>query len=132
MQIREASAADFDAIWPIFHAVGAAGETYAYPRDVTREQAYALRAGGSWETVREQQPQAGPRTAGHRGEVWTATRGRGILRSRNPPRFRRLELAGVERVNALGAAPGGEASQPDWARGSRRRWAARKDAWRWP
>jgi ribosomal protein S18 acetylase RimI-like enzyme len=40
MQIREATAGDFDGIWPIFRDVAAAGETYAYPRDVTREQAY--------------------------------------------------------------------------------------------
>ncbi|WP_114416547.1 GNAT family N-acetyltransferase [Marinospirillum perlucidum] len=39
MQIREAQAADFDAIWPIFHEVAAAGETYAYPRDITRDAA---------------------------------------------------------------------------------------------
>lgn len=39
MLIREAKRADFDKIWPIFHEIAAAGETYAYPRDTTREQA---------------------------------------------------------------------------------------------
>jgi L-amino acid N-acyltransferase YncA len=39
MTIREATAEDFDRIWPIFNEIVAAGETYAYPRDMTREQA---------------------------------------------------------------------------------------------
>ena len=42
MNIREATKEDFDNIWPIFHEVAAAGDTYAYPRDTTREQALAL------------------------------------------------------------------------------------------
>lgn len=42
MRIREATRADFDQIWPIFHEIAAAGETYAYPRDVTKEQALTL------------------------------------------------------------------------------------------
>lgn len=32
--IREAIAADWPAIWPFFHAIVAAGETYTYPRDL--------------------------------------------------------------------------------------------------
>lgn len=39
MNIREATSQDFEQIWPIFSEIAAAGETYAYPRDVTREQA---------------------------------------------------------------------------------------------
>ena len=42
LNIREAAPEDFDQIWPIFHEIAAAGETYAYPRDITREQAHAL------------------------------------------------------------------------------------------
>ncbi|MCK7595946.1 GNAT family N-acetyltransferase [Microbulbifer sp. CAU 1566] len=42
MTIREAKPADFDAIWPIFCAVARAGDTYAYPRDIAREQAFEL------------------------------------------------------------------------------------------
>ncbi|UQA94766.1 GNAT family N-acetyltransferase [Streptomyces halobius] len=34
MLIREATAADWPAIWPFFHAIVAAGETYTYPRDM--------------------------------------------------------------------------------------------------
>jgi ribosomal protein S18 acetylase RimI-like enzyme len=42
MNIREATREDFDQIWPIFHEIAAAGETYAYPRDIAREQAVKL------------------------------------------------------------------------------------------
>lgn len=39
MEIREAKKEDFDSIWPIFHEIVKAGETYAYPTDTTKEQA---------------------------------------------------------------------------------------------
>jgi ribosomal protein S18 acetylase RimI-like enzyme len=39
--IREASMADADAIWRIFHAVVATGDTYAYPPDIERGAALA-------------------------------------------------------------------------------------------
>jgi len=39
MKIREATEQDFERIWPIFHEIVAAGETYAYARDTTKEQA---------------------------------------------------------------------------------------------
>lgn len=42
MIIREATANDFDAIWPIFHEVVAAGETYGYDPQTTRESAREL------------------------------------------------------------------------------------------
>ena len=42
MNIREVTRDDFDRIWPIFHEIVAAGDTYAYPRDTTREQALEL------------------------------------------------------------------------------------------
>ena len=40
MNIREATPADFEQIWPIFREIVAAGETYAFPADITREQAF--------------------------------------------------------------------------------------------
>ncbi len=40
--IRPATEADWAAIWPFFARVVEAGETYAYPEDLTREQARAL------------------------------------------------------------------------------------------
>lgn len=42
MRIREAAPEDFEAIWPFFQTIAAAGETYAYPRDITRETAFHL------------------------------------------------------------------------------------------
>lgn len=42
MKLREATREDFDQIWPIFLEIAAAGETYAYPRDITKPQAQEL------------------------------------------------------------------------------------------
>jgi L-amino acid N-acyltransferase YncA len=42
MQIRDATAGDWDAIWPFFHEIVAAGETYVYDRDLTEEQGRRL------------------------------------------------------------------------------------------
>lgn len=39
MHIREASENDWEYIWPIFHEIVAAGETFAYETDTTKEQA---------------------------------------------------------------------------------------------
>jgi L-amino acid N-acyltransferase YncA len=40
MNIRVATPADFDQIWPIFHEIVVAGETYAFAPDITREQSF--------------------------------------------------------------------------------------------
>ena len=42
MHIREATEADFDEIWPIFHEIVAAGETYAFPQNTSKEEAKRL------------------------------------------------------------------------------------------
>lgn len=42
LTLRPATPDDFDHIWPIFHAVVAQGDTYTYPSDTDKEQAYAL------------------------------------------------------------------------------------------
>lgn len=39
MNIREATTNDFNSIWPIFHDIVKAGETYAYAIDTTKDQA---------------------------------------------------------------------------------------------
>ena len=39
MTIREATHEDIEEIWPIFHEIVSAGETYAYPRDTNQDQA---------------------------------------------------------------------------------------------
>lgn len=38
MLIREATAEDWPAIWPFFHEITAAGETFTYPLDLDREE----------------------------------------------------------------------------------------------
>ena len=42
MHIREATEDDFDHVWPIFHEIVAAGETYAYPPETTKEEAVKI------------------------------------------------------------------------------------------
>ena len=39
MEIRRANNQDFEQIWPIFREIVAAGDTYAYPTDMSKEQA---------------------------------------------------------------------------------------------
>lgn len=39
MRIREATAADWPAIWPFLHTIVVAGETYTYPRDLGERDA---------------------------------------------------------------------------------------------
>ena len=39
MNIRQANENDFDQIWPIFREIAAAGDTYAYPTDISEEDA---------------------------------------------------------------------------------------------
>ena len=40
MIIRIATPEDFEHIWPIFQPIAQAGETYAYPADISKDQAY--------------------------------------------------------------------------------------------
>jgi len=42
LTIREIGADEFDLLWPIFHEVVAAGDTYSYAPDITPEQARQL------------------------------------------------------------------------------------------
>jgi ribosomal protein S18 acetylase RimI-like enzyme len=42
MDIREANEIDFDQIWPIFHEIVSAGDTYAIDRNTRREEALNL------------------------------------------------------------------------------------------
>ncbi|NQU64063.1 MAG: GNAT family N-acetyltransferase [SAR324 cluster bacterium] len=39
---REATERDFDSIWPIFHEIVSAGDTYGYSRDTTKGQALKI------------------------------------------------------------------------------------------
>ncbi|WP_103565127.1 GNAT family N-acetyltransferase [Actinomadura rubteroloni] len=38
MLIRDATPGDWPSIWPFFHAIVAAGETFTFPTDLTRDQ----------------------------------------------------------------------------------------------
>jgi len=40
--IREIGAVEFETVWPLFHSVIAAGDTYSYPPDMRFEEARAL------------------------------------------------------------------------------------------
>ena len=42
MQIREATEADFEEIWPIFNETASAGETYAYPQNMSQDDAFEV------------------------------------------------------------------------------------------
>jgi len=42
MEIRRATTTDWDAIWPIFQTVVAAGDTYVYAPETSKEEARAL------------------------------------------------------------------------------------------
>ena len=42
MDIRLATEQDFDQIWPIFQAIAQAGETYAFARDISKEEAMQI------------------------------------------------------------------------------------------
>lgn len=42
LEIREATETDFDRIWPILQAIASAGDTYAYPTDVTKAEGRRL------------------------------------------------------------------------------------------
>ena len=42
LEIREAQAGDFAKIWPIFQPIAMAGETYAYPQNIKKEEAERL------------------------------------------------------------------------------------------
>lgn len=42
MNIREATVQDFEGIWPIFHEIVSAGETYAYDPQTTKEDAFDI------------------------------------------------------------------------------------------
>jgi len=42
MSIRKATQQDFDQIWPIFHEIASAGDSYAYPQNITTDEAFTI------------------------------------------------------------------------------------------
>lgn len=98
MLIREATAGDWSAIFPVFAAVTAAGETYVYPSGLSSEEARALWTGQGHVVVAVDgdTPEApvlgsavmGPNRTGRGAHVATASfmvaehaRGRGVGRA---------------------------------------------------
>jgi L-amino acid N-acyltransferase YncA len=96
VKIRVARLDDWQQIWPFFRAIVADGETYAYPDDLTQEQARDLwTPGGSGTTVVAVDDDtvlgaatAGPNRPGRGSHVATASfmvspaaRGRGVGRA---------------------------------------------------
>ena len=95
-RIRLATDADWPSTWPIFRAVVAEGETYAYPEDLTSEQAADLwmeRRPGETVVLEEGgeilgTAKSGPNRPGRGSHVGTASfmvsdaaRGRGVGRA---------------------------------------------------
>jgi L-amino acid N-acyltransferase YncA len=91
--IREATEADWPAVWPFFHATVQAGETYAYPPDLTVEQGRDLWMSDAHVVVLEEDgvvlgsAKMGPNRPGNGAHVGTASfmvapeaRGRGVGR----------------------------------------------------
>lgn len=96
MEIREVQSDDWQQIWPFFRDIVAEGETYAYPDDLTQEQAMEL-----WSPGRDATTVAavdgdtvlgaatvGPNRAGRGSHIATASfmvspaaRGRGVGRA---------------------------------------------------
>jgi L-amino acid N-acyltransferase YncA len=70
LTIREANDRDADAIWDIFHAVVAGGDTYVFAPDTPREEALAY-----W---------FGPKTRTYVAEIASRTAGTYILRPNRP------------------------------------------------
>ncbi len=92
MSVRKAVEEDFERIWPIFREIAAAGDTYAYPRDISREQAARAWLGTPLETyvveeggeilgtyyLKTNQPGPGDHVCNCGYMVASAARGRGL------------------------------------------------------
>lgn len=92
--IREIQAHEFERVWPIFHEVVAAGDTYSYAPDTTLEEARNLWSGGGTRCflatdgatsvgcymLKANQPGLGNHVANAGYMVSSVARGRGIAR----------------------------------------------------
>lgn len=92
LEIRPATEDDFEAIWQIFRAVVAAGDTYAYPPDSTPDDARRIWFGGDVRTfvahmdarivgtyfLKANQPGLGGHVANAGFMVAPESRGRGV------------------------------------------------------
>lgn len=108
MEIRRASASDWEAIWSIFRAVVATGDTYVYAPDTTKEEAFALwmaPAGATYVAVegdavvgtyilKPNQPSLGAHVANAGFMVLPDAAGRGIGRTMAEHCLREAKAAG--------------------------------------
>ena len=92
MPIRESAPEDFDRIWPFFHEIVAAGETFAYPPNATKEEGFDLWFGRGYRVfvyeedgailgtyfIRENQPGLGAHVCNCGYMVSGEARGRGV------------------------------------------------------
>jgi RimJ/RimL family protein N-acetyltransferase len=95
MVIREAVDDDFDRIWPIFHEIVSAGDTYPYPTDTNKNEAFHLWLEKPLKTfvyeengqilgtyyIKENQPGSGSHVCNCGYMVSSRARGRGIATS---------------------------------------------------
>lgn len=92
MPIREAIPEDFDQIWPFFHEIVAAGETFAYPPNATKAMGFDLWFGHGHRVyvyeeegailgtyfIRQNQPGLGAHVCNCGYMVASAARGKGV------------------------------------------------------
>jgi L-amino acid N-acyltransferase YncA len=95
IEIREATEADLDAIWEVFHEVVAAGDSYSFAPDMPREQALRCWTGPGVRTfvavldgrvvgtyhLKPNQPGLGSHVANAGFMVASSGRGRGVGRA---------------------------------------------------
>ena len=121
VEIRDAVAEDWSAIWPFFREIVAAGETYAWPRDMAEDAARAAWFPAPGRTVvavgaaaggRQRQAAAepaGPRRARRQREL----HGRpGARRSRHRPRPGRARAGPAPRPTGTGRCSSTPSSRP--------------------
>ncbi|MBC8259862.1 MAG: GNAT family N-acetyltransferase [SAR324 cluster bacterium] len=92
MQIREAEEQDFDQIWTIFRQIVSAGESYAYPQETSKEEAFEIWMKQTQKTfvclenedilatyyIKQNQPGAGSHVCNCGYMVAAESRGRGL------------------------------------------------------
>lgn len=130
LDIRDLPAVDFELIWPIFHAVVAAGDTYALDPGYTLEQGRAL-----WTTppsrafvarkegavvggyvLRPAQPGLGDHVANAGYMVAPEARGQGIARLMCEDSLRRARAAGFQAMQFNFVVSSNEVAVRVWQR----------------
>jgi ribosomal protein S18 acetylase RimI-like enzyme len=130
LDIREIAAGEFELVWPIFHAVVGAGETYAYDPAITLEEArllwtrpparcFAARADGvvvGAYCLRANQPGLGDHVANAGYMVAPEARGRGIASAMCVHSLERARAAGFKAMQFNFVATSNEGAVRLWQR----------------